>query len=633
MKSFYIIVALVATSISCMAQLPKAIIKSSARLVKNEAAVKSSVMKAEFIGFRKTPGVDKNWRPYLSVRISENESEDNVMLEKIKKEKNKLKFSSVNKTSGPGQENATQAIDPVIGTNFIGIDNGGANQPLDNTLAVSNAGYIVTCVNSRIEIDDIYGNYYYGQTLENFINDASLSTNLCDPKIIYDSGEDKFIFFAQTCDRLAATSYIVVGFSATNNPNDGFYFYRISGNQLNNNCWFDYPKMAVSTNELYISGNLFGDNGGPFNQAILFQIPKAPGFVGSSLNFQYWNAIDGSPFTLLPVSNGQQGNYGPGIYLVSTDGTTSGSTNINLYDLTDDMSAANEQLVHYNISTTNYSNAGDGRQVVGAKLLNAGDCRALDGFYLNGIIHFVFHSDIGNGYNGINYNRLDLSNSTNISNTFGLSGTYDYCYPAVASIASTPTDKSVVISFSRSGLSTYPEVRVVNCDDNMNWSNSSSVRNGDNYVAYSWNTDSRERWGDYSGISRLQNANPPRVWCSGDYGNSQNYWGQWISEISVSAPNSILSNTNDTESKVKVFPNPIIETYKIEFSLNKDENVQISILDIQGKLVKELYTGHSQKGINVFTFNKANLASGTYFLKIISNSKSIKNEKIIIADK
>ena len=632
MRYIYKTLAIFLTALSCSAQLEKNKIETIQNLVKKDGATKSSIVQAEFIGFRNTPGVDKDWRPYLSTKISENESENNEKLEKIKKEQNKLKFSTNAKSNNTNKENSTQAITPVIGTNFIGIDNAGVNQPLDNSIAVSNGGYIVTCVNSKIEIDDINGNYYYGQSLQNFINDASLSTNLCDPKVIYDSGADRFIFFCQTCDRLAASSKIVIGFSVNNNPNNGFYFYKLSGNPLNNNCWFDYPKIAVSNNELYITGNLFGNSGGPFNQVILFQIPKAAGFSGGSLNYQYWNNISGSPFTLLPVSNGQQGNYGPGVYLVSTDGVTSGSSNINLYDLTNDMSASNEQLNHYNVTTTNYSTGGNTAQLGGTKLLESGDSRTLDGFYLNGIIHFVFHSNIGSGYNGINYNRLNPSTTSNVSSIFGLSGTYDYCFPAVASIASTATDKSVIISFSRCGASVYPEVRAVNCDDNMNWSNSTNVRSGDSFISYSWNTGTTERWGDYSGISRKHNANPPRVWVSGDYGNSQNYWGQWIAEISTTSVISITENNYEL-TQTKIYPNPIIDIYKIEFDLKKEQSIQISIFDIQGKMIKELYSGHAQKGTNFFTFNKANLNSGTYFINIILNSKSIKNEKIVIADK
>lgn len=164
-----------------------------------------------------------------------------------------------------------------------------------------------------------------------------------------------------------------------------------------------------------------------------------------------------------------------------------------LYDLTDDMTASNEQLNYYSISTTAYSPAADAGQLGTTCLLDNGDCRMLSGFYLNGIVHFVFHSDIGNGWNGINYNRLTLSTSTNQSSVFGLSGTYDYSYPSLASYATTISDKSVMIGFGRSSSAIYPEVRVVNCDDAMNWSPSTLVKSSSTFVGNNSQID--ERWG------------------------------------------------------------------------------------------------------------------------------------------
>jgi hypothetical protein len=632
MKKIYFLLTLLVISFSVVAQIQKVKFGPSQKNVTENAAQKSAVMQAEFIGFRNTPSVDANWRPYLATRISKNPSKSDELLLQIKEEKNNMKFSSDNPGTEPAVEAASQSTTPVINRNFNGIDNAGMNQPLDNTIAISNAGFIVTCVNARVEIRDANGAFLYGQTLAGAINDPSLSSNLCDPKIFYDSGADRFIFFVQTCDGLAATSTIVVGFSITNDPTQGFYFYKLTGNPLNNNCWFDYPKIGVSTNELYISGNLFGSNGGPYNQSVLYQIPKAPGFAGGQLNWQFWSGITGNPFTLMPLSNGHQGNYGPGIYLVASNPVTQGSTNLNVYDLTNDMSAPDEQLVHYNVATTNYSTGGDAAQLGGTKLLRSGDSRMMDGFYLNGTMHFVFHSDIGGGYNGINYNRLDIATGVNTSSTFGLAGTYDYCYPAVASIASSATDKSVLISYSRSGATVYPDVRVVHCDNNMTWSNSAMVRAGDSHISYSWNTVATERWGDYSGMSRKHNESPVKIWCSGDYANAQNYWGQWIAELSTSGSTGIINENNAARSATKVYPNPVVETYKVEFDLMEQESIEISIIDLQGKIVKELYNGPAQKGLNVFTFNKANLSTGTYFLQVNSKSKSLRNEKIIIAN-
>lgn len=74
---------------------------------------------------------------------------------------------------------------------------------------------------------------------------------------------------------------------------------------MNDNSWFDYPKMSISNNELYITGNLF-TNSSNFNQAILYQIQKAAGYSGGNLNWQYWNNIAGSPLHYVPFHTGKQ---------------------------------------------------------------------------------------------------------------------------------------------------------------------------------------------------------------------------------------------------------------------------------------------------------------------------------------
>ncbi|MBP7808889.1 MAG: T9SS type A sorting domain-containing protein [Bacteroidia bacterium] len=602
------------------------------RTTKN-AAIKSEPLVAEFIGFRKPSLENKDWRPYLYSIVSENSSPKNELLKRIQKELDERKLNDkLSNKVGELNEVATATIAPVMGTNFIGIDNGGSNSPLDNTMAVSNGGYIVACVNSRIEYDDVLGNFYGGQTLVNLINVSTISTNLCDPKVIYDSGSDRFVLFVQTCDGVSSSSKVILGFSKTNNPLNGWYFYVLTGNPLNDNSWFDYPKMAVSNSELFITGNLF-DNAGNFKQSVIYQIGKANGYAGGSISWQHWTNISGSPFTILPVSWGQQGNYGPGIYLVASEAPTSGSTNIDLYEIDLPMTSSTEQLTHYNIPTTLYSTAGNAAQLGSSLILKAGDNRTMSGYYLNGIIHFVFHSNIGGGYNGINYNRLNVATGTNISSTFGLSGTYEYCYPAIASIGATTSDKSAIIAFSRSGASIYPEVRAIAVDDQMNWSNSILVKGGENFVDYSWTTTSDERWGDYSGISRKYNSNPPTVWLSGDYASSSNYWNQWIAEISVVSTIGLPELSKGDKINASIYPNPIIETYKIEFEIPKRIPIQINITDLQGKVIKELYSGNSFEGKNLFSFNKAQLPAGLYFINIVTNNKILKNEKIIIADK
>ncbi|MGB3079967.1 MAG: T9SS type A sorting domain-containing protein [Saprospiraceae bacterium] len=622
MKKLIIVALLVIAYINLNAQFKKAEIPSSAKVISR--GTKSKEYHALLLGEITPVSIDLSWKPVLSNISIEHHSEFDQKLELIKKQKTQLKLNNLFQ---PDEETSSSrgGGSPTVGSNFPGNANTGTS-PLDNSLAISNGGRIVSVANASIEFYNTNGSMTFSNKIDVFFNDPTI-TDICDPVVIYDSGADKFIFFAQECSGSPDNTNLLICFSKTNNPSGGWWKYKLTGDPTASSTWFDYPKLAVSTNELYITGNSFSQSGN-FREALLYQIEKNNGFTGGNINWQYWNEIDGNPFTLLPVSYGQQGNYGPGCYLVATE--SSGSSSIELYDLTDDMSSSSEQLNHYTISTAAYSPAGDGLQFGTSTGLDNGDCRVLSGFYLNGIIHFVFHSDYSNGYNGINYNRLDVNSQTDVHSMFGLDG-YEYSYPAVASFASTENDKSVMIGFGRTASTIYPEVRVVFCDQNMNWGNSTLVRIGDGFSDYTASGGDTERWGDYTGIHRKHNNSTPTVWMSGMYGTTSNDWATWIAEITGSGSMTGIETVNN-DSKFRVYPNPAYQEFKTEFELAANAKITIAIYDDQGKLVKSLFNGSGISGKNQFTFNTSNLRPGTYFISINSNNQLLKNEKIIIAD-
>lgn len=254
----------------------------------------------------------------------------------------------------------------------------------------------------------------------------------------------------------------------------------------------------------------------------------------------------------------------------------------------------------------------------------------MNGFYLNGIIHFVFHSDIGGTWNGINYNRMDLNAGNNTSSTFGNQGSQDYCYPSVASFATSSGDKSVMIGFLSTGANIFPSIRVVNCDNNMNWSNSVQVKAGESAVDIQ---GGEERWGDYSGMGRKHNASQPEVWMVGCYGvpsnaGATNTFNAWVAQVTASGSSNVPETDENT---FKVFPNPVLDLFSIEFELEKAETIDISIYNIKGELVKQLYRDKTKSGLNKLYFNKNTLSSGVYSIIIKKENTILKNEKIIIA--
>lgn len=599
------------------AQQPKAVVDPSVPFTKCET--KPVSMLVPCMGLITPSPHERDMTQSLIHLGSENEGPDAELIRSIKAEKLKTKME----TGGDGQESgaARAAALPVIGANFQGNTFSGSTPP-DNSTAISNGGYIVTVTNSTIKFMNTAGTVFYDDSFSNFFSSSSLTSSLFDPVVLYDAGADRF-FMVVLHGGSSATSKVLTCFSKTNNPNDGWYNYFFTGDPLGEGNWFDYPKIAVSTNEVYVTGNLFTD-GGSFRTSVLYQLDKSDGYSGASINSQYWHDLPGSPASLLPVSYGQSPNYGPGIYMVST--TSAGGSSFNLYDLTDDLGGS-PSINQYNISTSAYSVGSDVAQAGSSDLLSSGDCRALNGFYLNGLIHFVIHSDIGSGWNGIYYNRVDLSSMTNTSKTFGLVGTYDYCYPSVASFATTTSDKSVMIGFERSGSSIYPQARVVNCDNSMTFSSSVLVKSGEDYVDILLG---EERWGDYTGISRKHNASVATVWTATGYANASHTYDTWIAEVTAVAVG--IPDKSVGQQDMTVFPNPVRDMFTVQFVMQESAEGEINIHDETGRLVTCLFRDRIREGENQLSFNKKALSPGTYFVSVEVGDQVILQKKITVLD-
>src|SRR5690606_17456242 len=143
-----------------------------------------------FIGFRNTPSADLNWQPFLTSRVSKNESEYRQLVRQIKEQKAHLK-----QPLEDAPANKSTASAPVVSTpnSFQALDAGGNQSPMDNTVAISNNGNVVSMVNSKIAYYTPTGTQTYIATLVELINDNTIPTNLCDPKVIYSNTDDKFI--------------------------------------------------------------------------------------------------------------------------------------------------------------------------------------------------------------------------------------------------------------------------------------------------------------------------------------------------------------------------------------------------------------------------------------------------------
>ncbi len=72
-----------------------------------------------------------------------------------------------------------------------------------------------------------------------------------------------------------------------------------------------------------------------------------------------------------------------------------------------------------------------------------------------------------------------------------------------------------------------------------------------------------------------------------------------------------------------VFPNPARTENTIRFLLNESGKLNVDLMDIQGKMVKNVFNGTQEKGAYVISVDINSLPAGTYFYRLTFNDKTL----------
>lgn len=534
---------------------------------------------------------------------------------------------------------------PVVVSGFTASALSGGVPP-DNTMAISNGGYIVSAINSRIAIYNTSGTELATATLYSFFKGANnnVVNDFYDPVVIYDSGSDRFVFVCLV-GRHSSNARVLVAFSKTNNPTQAWYQYYLTGNPLNNNCWTDYPRVGVSNNEVYVTGNLY-NNSNQFNQPVIYQITKSGGYNGNSnLQWQYWYNIPGGAQTIIPLSWGGQGNYGPGCYLVSHSNNSTSKTL--LFSLTNDLTSSNEQLVKYEVTTPIFQQGNKAYQKNTAERLDSGDPRIQSGYYMDGFAHYVFAARYNStAWTGIHYHRINVSSKALTTRQIGASG-WDFAWPSVAWSGKSTGDKSSMINFLYSSSSVFPSAAVVEID-NLNEPSTNSIyyTNATGFV--NLNNESYSRWGDYTNIARKKNTtSAPRLWVVGCHGNlNPQFYAARIAQIRPGGSNfgdegddrqeeSLPETTFSSlaaSPEVACFPNPSSTgtPFNLDFSLSERTFVRVDILTMDGRVVFTLLEDAVKAGNTRITLERQALEPGIYAVQVTANGEILKTVKLVV---
>lgn len=527
--------------------------------------------------------------------------------------------------------------------------------PSDHTLAVSNDGKLMVGYNTSFWAYDLDADtaifkpnvHFTTLSFGAIVQGSGVSLNSpFDPKLLYDPIEDRFVFLFLS-GRGPSDSKIVVGFSQTNNPALGWNIYEIDGNPNDVNQWTDYPAMALTEGELFITVNLLRA-GEPwetgFAETIVWQIDKFDGFDGNAeINTVLWNDImyNNQPLRYFrPIQDGFEPK-GPNCYFISNrsipqvvDTVVLLNDSIFLIEITGEIDNPNAALqVKVGKANNVYGTPPNAKQANNFTL-NTNDSRVLGGFYENGEIQFVGNTiDTLTGlaaiYHGYitNLNASEVDVDLRIITGKELNGeVLELGYPNIASTG----NGAALIAFNHTSEANFAGHSCIYVAPDYTYSDQIILKEGLDYVNRI--PGNNERWGDYSGIQRKYNE-PTHVWAAGYFGIPATRHTAWISEIEV--PSSTPAGTEFSPISLMnqepvIFPNPASSYATLTFYAEKSEYMYFELYDLNGRLIKVLNQDYVNKGNYRYQIHQIDVASGTYLLQIRTAEKSIKQEKFVV---
>jgi hypothetical protein len=163
------------------------------------------------------------------------------------------------------------------------------------------------------------------------------------------------------------------------------------------------------------------------------------------------------------------------------------------------------------------------------------------------------------------------------------------------------------------------------CTGLTNWANSNNLTN---YTVFSTPLVSMNGYGE---------AGMPKVVILGGNDHRIGYH-QNNSGFSESAMTNVIStflntasvvNEDSFKNSISIYPNPIVNDGTIDLNLDKDEDVSVQIMALDGKLIYTKDFGLMGANLNQINFSTETINSGTYILKISAGEKKY-TQKLIV---
>ena len=570
---------------------------------------------------------------------------------------------------GPVTESINYETDKTYNNNI-------PQYPPDNTVAVG-PNHVLLGVNTAIEwytkTDRVL---QHSEGFEDFFAPNSPSY-LFDPRVIYDPFDNRYVVIIDDQLDFTNINYIHLAVSVSDDPNDGLYLQKINTKTEVGGfeTWLDFPALAVGPDAIYITGNMFTFNFYVYRGSRLWILDKGlyngtdtstvaiyDPSTESGLSSQAFTLIPSRMNAFLPVSS-TNGTVGTFLYSAEWNEDDPDQDLIALFRVDDPLGALGGP--YFNVQFLDPGDIHD--NTAGVPLapqkgtdvkIDFGDDRAQSLFW-NGdtllgasTVNPPTGDDAGQAtvfWFAVSTGNLDSL----ILFQQGFIGANDITpnaavgYPAIAS----NYKGDIGIGFSVSGDSIYAGsyFTIHQSTDPAGVVQPTQVMQPgvDYYVRSGSSSHTGNRWGDYSEIA-LDPTDEyyfwifnQYAWTRGDYDEMTQEDGRWsttFARVNPGSPPSAIENDLIVPplnfSLEQNFPNPFNPMTTIKYEINTSAgnsvNVNLSVYNALGQLVKVLVNQKQQPGRHSVVFDGTGFSNGLYFYKLQIDNRPVKTRKMIL---
>ena len=426
----------------------------------------------------------------------------------------------------------------TLDNGFLAIPDNNASIPPD-TMGVAGPNHLMATLNTQVRIQDKSGGTISTVSLDSFWSSVNGGSGTFDPKIYYDTAENRFIFTAMD-DHNSANSGLLIGVTETSDPTGNWYLWKVDADPFNT-YWADFPFVGFNSKWIAFGANMYANSDNSSNGNKIWVFDKTNTYANNLLICRVFSTNFQSFVPCVTFGNE------PDLYVIASGWSNLSDDFIRVDKISGPLYSPTYNYVRF-VDVPDTTQPANSPQLGGIRDIDNGDSRisASPVFRFGHIFFSYCGRKLSPNRNVIVWGEISPYSSIPVQTGIiqETSVPMHYAFPSIAVNSQT----SVVIGFAGFSTGIYASAYFTGREKNdtpHTMRTPQLLKAGEDYY-YKTFSGTKNRWGDYSSTC-IDPSDDFTFWTIQEYarpdvgtGVNDDRWGTWWGKISfVPEPLSI----------------------------------------------------------------------------------------------